>query len=961
MYAVGVELSQVTGNFEIELSSDGLDVRGQTGIQNVVVGDGTLELNELDGGFHLIQDEALFFETQDIKVGKVTLIPAQYVVDGGDLELKLDEEDLRAELHLLRNQKTFIETLAHANIQDGVWQVDELNFSPTGEQPWSLKEGFSFQLTESGVGDMALQLEGDAGLIQVHVDQQNQQPDILLDVQDLDLDYVAQLANLFVAPNTLPPEISGQAFGTIHLLGEQGHFQQGDFLLLKDLTLPNVVQDIQLSADLSGSLDDVHIQVQLESDTISILQANARIPLKETKPDCTRPLYARLAMPERQLLELRSIISVLPEMDMKTLFEVTMDGTICSPSVRIFSQGHTPIGNSRERVKWELDLLMEDEVLTGQGQVSQAVQSWLSIELDGVTNITDAINGEGVDVFESLTMSIDIDELYVQKVGRLLGIPGLGRGQLDGSTQIEVTPDDWSVDGMISMPKVRLAKHKVTSDSGIEFELSSKSMDAAWKIDFEQKGELTGSIDWDVESDQLLISSMWTDLPALLLMVGTTDVTNGSGRLSGSLLVDGTMQEPHVNLLAQLQNFGFDLPSMGIRYRNINIEALMEDDLFTIPILSGEASILQNTLVPRWGQFVGSSTMTFDDAMSATMELRLSEFPVIHTNSMQATMSGRLEAQQNTVGAHVDGELYVHKGLVRLERDFFEGGASLALPDHMKIHRDTQVQLVEREDDWLDEWMKTLTGNVSVDLGDRIPIHTTMPMTNDYGESLSKLSEVKVDTDIRGVLEVGWLLGEPTILGTISTLRGSFVTMGRAFELGVGEIIFAGSNAYNPQLNLRASKTFGEYGTVNVLVGGTVEEIDMQFEAVKTPYVYDSTDIITLILLGKPSQELAQSESQTAAVLIQTGLTTMGGAVGDAFGGTMVDNVDWDPTEGMFRVGKTLSDTLYLSYMRNYWAEEGENENEITLEWLLLQKVYGEFVTGDANNTHATVYYRWIF
>ena len=171
-----------------------------------------------------------------------------------------------------------------------------------------------------------------------------------------------------------------------------------------------------------------------------------------------------------------------------------------------------------------------------------------------------------------------------------------------------------------------------------------------------------------------------------------------------------------------------------------------------------------------------------------------------------------------------------------------------------------------------------------------------------------------------------------------------------------------GANAYNPQLNLQASKSFGEYGTVNVLVGGTVEEIDMQFEAINTPYVYDSTDIITLILLGKPSQELAQSESQTAATLIQTGLkTTMGGVVGDALGGTMVDNVDWDPTEGMFRVGKTLSDTLYLSYMRNYWAEEGENENEITLEWLLLQKVYGELVTGDANNTHATLYYRWIF
>ena len=62
----------------------------------------------------------------------------------------------------------------------------------------------------------------------------------------------------------------------------------------------------------------------------------------------------------------------------------------------------------------------------------------------------------------------------------------------------------------------------------------------------------------------------------------------------------------------------------------------------------------------------------------------------------------------------------------------------------------------------------------------------------------------------------------------------------------------------------------------------------------------------------------------------------------------------------MFRVGKTLSDTMFLSYMKRYGAEEGENNNEVTLEWLVLKRVYVEFVTGDANNTEANVYYRWI-
>ena len=52
-----------------------------------------------------------------------------------------------------------------------------------------------------------------------------------------------------------------------------------------------------------------------------------------------------------------------------------------------------------------------------------------------------------------------------------------------------------------------------------------------------------------------------------------------------------------------------------------------------------------------------------------------------------------------------------------------------------------QIDKVDQEEDWLDEWMKSLKGSVAVDLGDQL-IHTTMPMTNDY-ESLSKLSETE--------------------------------------------------------------------------------------------------------------------------------------------------------------------------------------------------------------------------
>ena len=78
--------------------------------------------------------------------------------------------------------------------------------------------------------------------------------------------------------------------------------------------------------------------------------------------------------------------------------------------------------------------------------------------------------------------------------------------------------------------------------------------------------------------------STWDDVPALLLTVGVADITNGWDVLAGSLLQMGRWPS-RMSILAQLQGFGFDLPSMGLRHRDINVEAVMEDTLLTIPSL----------------------------------------------------------------------------------------------------------------------------------------------------------------------------------------------------------------------------------------------------------------------------------------------------------------------------------------------------------------------------------------
>ncbi len=966
--AVGVELPEVLSDIVLDVLDNGdIQISGVPTIPNLYVGDGTLHLKDLKGGFGFgMTESGPQLKTEDMTVGQLILVPAQYVVDGGSIDFSLKDNQLLADLHLLRKKRTFIQSRAKADLNEGIWSIDRLDFVPIGQEGWSLKDGVSFELTEGGVGDLDLQLVGDAGDIHLVVDQQNSEPDVGVEIQRLDIEYLRALSNAFLGPDTIPIDISGQVFGSIHLLGYKGRFQDGDYLLFKDIKSPDLANYVDVYVDVGGSLERIQTHMSIQHEDQKLVQGTVILPMVEGAPSCEAPVRGHIVQIERNWQELNTWIPVFPDVDMVSSAEIRVDGTACDPVLAIVGQGDVSVGAQGERVRWLATVEHESDRLSGTVQVMDGLYERFHTDIEGRTHLSKMLEGDAtVSAFDSITVQMQSRDLYVQRIGRWMGFPDLGRGKIDSSVVIGVTPDDWTLDADISLPKVRLAKHRLSLDSGLQITVAESKLDGTLKLDFLSKGAIEGSVDYDLETDALFSTLDIEQVPATLLSIFVPDIRQEHGKIEGNILVDGTMTEPLINALVGIDDLGFQIPTLGTEYQNINAEVAMENGQLSLQKLDGQARYLNAgpLELTSWGRFGLRSTATYsEDGIQATARLGLDEFPILNTDMAQAVVSGSIKILQASEGLSFEGDAYVHQASVRLGREFFEEGASLALPSDFTIHRNSRsVTQTGAVDDWLDEFWEGVHGSIHVDLGDRVVVHTTMPMTNDYGEAASKISEVRVDAELRGVLDVGWKFGQPDVLGTVNTLRGTFVTMGKEFSLGEGDIVFSGLDVYNPELNLFADKSFGEYGRIGVAVTGSVDEMDLVFESIDSPYPFDQTDIVTLLLLGKPSQELAGSESQTGAVLIQAGLTSMSGAVGDALGGSVVDNVDWDPTEGMFRVGKTLSDTMFLSYMRNYWADEGENINEVTLEWLLLQRVYGEFVTGDANNTQATLYYRWVF
>ena len=109
----------------------------------------------------------------------------------------------------------------------------------------------------------------------------------------------------------------------------------------------------------------------------------------------------------------------------------------------------------------------------------------------------------------------------------------------------------------------------------------------------------------------------WTQVPATILSIVTPDITNEHGKIEGNLLVDGTLDEPMVNAIVSLQRVGFELPSLGVGYKDINMEASVEKGLVSISKLEGSAKFIEQGPLDlaSWGRFALDSTATYSDSV----------------------------------------------------------------------------------------------------------------------------------------------------------------------------------------------------------------------------------------------------------------------------------------------------------------------------------------------------------
>jgi autotransporter translocation and assembly factor TamB len=192
-----------------------------------------------------------------------------------------------------------------------------------------------------------------------------------------------------------------------------------------------------------------------------------------------------------------------------------------------------------------------------------------------------------------------------------------------------------------------------------------------------------------------------------------------------------------------------------------------------------------------------------------------------------------------------------------------------------------------------------------------------------------------------------------TLVGTITTARGSYEYYGRRFEiLRDGRIQFTGGPEIDPALDVTARRIIEPSGVeARIRVQGTARNPTLSFSS--TPPL-DESDILALIVFNRELNSLGASEKGAVATMAGTAaagmvVSPLAGTIGRKLGLEEVDvqaTNEAGTTGGVVTVGDRLGERLFVRLRQQFGTQE---VTELLLEYRLSEflRLQGTVAEGD--------------
>ncbi|MGB0638918.1 MAG: translocation/assembly module TamB domain-containing protein, partial [Myxococcota bacterium] len=777
--------------------------------------------------------------------------------------------------------------------------------------------------------------------------------------------------------------VSGSASMDIRITGDKGIVGMTGWMNLVQLSMKDQVNQLDIRADvgLTDSEGEFTLRVGDEKDTF--LWTKGRIPINQEDGEfainCDGELRLRTMVPGLKFGTLaKRIPAIGTEVRGRASLDLAVRGGACDPDLSMVGAMDTAVGAQGERVRLDLSMDREQDDLVMITTVEQESRRIARIGLDLGTKLSDVLNrmmrlGEEVDLsspnawLNDFDVKLAIQGAEVERLVRMGEVTHPLRGVLGGGVRVSGTMESPQVEGGLVMVDGQIG------DALLEqFTVGFVPYETGYSLDtimnFQGDGGLVVdgylplSIRFDeemsLEEEGLSIRIEGDGIP-LAMAAGPDGVADAKGTITVDGLIGGTLAEPVPKVSIGSKDAGFTLLATALRYDPINMRIDYEPGFVTINEFSMRSAQLwgQN---PKSGTFgiKGKVGLGDDGPTNVQLQTVLDGFWLSSTRQASVATSGIVSVSGQYPNLSVVGGIVMDEANIAVGEEVLKEASGFEVDESITIHRTKrEVVVVEREEEE-PSVTDNFDINLDIDLGQAVRLKADVPLAEDFGAQFAQLANFALDLGLDGQLKVEQEDAVLSVMGELQTLRGEAIALGKRFSLNEGSITFTGTAYTNPQLDIKASHQVGQYGTVDIAIAGDVESTSMELSSPEYP---DQTDVMSMLLFGKPASAMSETEGESGAGLLSAAMASVGGQAARATGASFLQNVQIDPGSGSVKVGFPLTDRIYLSIEKMNPDNETDNITQAALEWILTRSSYGELVTGDRGQSSGDVYWRWRF
>lgn len=425
------------------------------------------------------------------------------------------------------------------------------------------------------------------------------------------------------------------------------------------------------------------------------------------------------------------------------------------------------------------------------------------------------------------------------------------------------------------------------------------------------------------------------DLALLNVFVDPLKVRQLTGPLDAKLVISGILNEPNYEGFANITNGKVSLIQQNIALREINLDALIENNRLIVRNLSAKS-------------ISGSAKVTADIAFKKgivddiLIQAKMNKFRVMNKRDLKFTLSSDLKATGRIEALALSGKISADNGDIYLS-NFGDKQVEEVILDEEK----------EAGSAYLVRIWRGLTADIKAQIENNVWVRN-----REYPELVVELN---------GNLNlIKTRSKEPELFGSVKTKRGYAKQFSKRFELKRGEFIFSG-DPENPAINIETLYKLRKPDELDIyyLIGGTVKDPKFTF---KSKPEMEPEDIVSYTLFGRPFAALMGWQQGI------TGNSTGGGKVSDVAVGILLDRVESYATEKIgldvieiatspgtsnsgtsIKAGKYINDRTFLAIVQSLGGSE--KVNQVVIEYLLRENL--ELILTQSSDESSGLDIRW--